>query len=114
MLKSSVPDDVEANITIDDISLKSSLTTNKTRNFTIKKIFYTILGFTQSHSGPLGDIKGYIQLIPGTYKSEKPIKVNGIDEVHFKCDCINGSILNGVRQDILYSFASDRPPGQKI
>ena len=30
-----------------------------------------------------------------------------------KCDCINGSIVNGVRETILYSFAPYSPPGHK-
>ena len=31
-----------------------------------------------------------------------------------KCDCINGSIVNGIRESISYSFALDKPPGHKI
>ena len=31
-----------------------------------------------------------------------------------KCDCICGSIANGVREPILYSFALSSPPGHKI
>ena len=67
MLKSLLPKEVKVNITIDDIRLKSNSTTNETIKFT-KKIFffYIILGFTQSHSGVLGDIEGFIQLIPGS------------------------------------------------
>ena len=38
MLKSSLPDKVEVKIRIDDIRLKSNLTTNKTKRFT-KKLF---------------------------------------------------------------------------
>ena len=60
-----------------------------------------MLGFIQSHSGPLGDIDGYIQLIPGTYKSELPINITGIDKVHLKCHSIDGSIVNGIRVPIL-------------
>ena len=30
------------------------------------------------------------------------------------CDCINGSIANGVREPILYPFALSSPPGHKI
>ena len=29
------------------------------------------LGFTQNHSGTLSDIEGYVQILPGTYKSKK-------------------------------------------
>ena len=28
-----------------------------------------------------------------------------------RCDCINGSILNGIREPNLYIFALDKPPG---
>ena len=114
MLNFLFPDDVEVNITIDDIRLKSNLTTNKTIRFTKIYFFYTILGFSQSKSGVIGDIKRFIQLLPGSYKSDKPIIITGIDEVHLKRDCINGSILNGIREPILYNFALSSPPGHKI
>ena len=70
--------------------------------------------FIQSHSGPLGNIDGYIQIIPGTYKNEKPINIIGIHKVHLKCDCKNGSIVNGIREPILYSFGIVDTPGNKI
>ena len=69
------------------------------------------MGFTQSNSGLQGDINKTVQLIPRTFKSDKPIKITGVDKVHFKCDCFNGSIVNGLRETILYSFALDKPPG---
>ena len=61
-----------------------------------------MLGFTQSHQGPLNDIEGFFQILPGSYKSDKPIKITGIDKIRLKCDCINGSIVNGVREPILF------------
>ena len=73
MVNSLLPDEVKRSITIDDIILGSNLTTNKTMKFTEKSFFYTILGFTQSHSGPLSDIEGFIQLIRNTYNSDKPV-----------------------------------------
>ena len=82
--------------------------------FTEKSFFYTILGFTQSRSYPLEDIENYYQLIPGSYKSDRPINITGIDKIHLKCDCIQGSIVNGIREPILYSFALSHPPGHKI
>ena len=39
MLKSLLPDDVKVNFTIDDIRLRSNLTTNKTIRFTKNLIF---------------------------------------------------------------------------
>ena len=113
-LKHILPDNVKVSITIDDIKLKSNLKINQTLIFTEKSLFYTILGFTQSHQGPLNDIDGHYQLIAGLYKSDKPINITGIDKIHLKCDCIQGSIVNGIRESILYSFALSSPPGHKI
>ena len=72
------------------------------------------MGFTQSHSYTSNDIDGFYQLIPGSYKSNKPINITGIDKDHLKCDCIDGSIVNGTREPILFSFTLDKPPGHKI
>ena len=113
-LKHISPDNVKVNITIDDIRLKSNLKINQTLIFTEKSFFYTILGFTQSRSYPLDDIEGFYQLITGSYESDKPISITGIDKIHLKCDCIQGSIVNGKREPILYSFALCSPPGHKI
>ena len=113
-LKYILPNTVKVNITIDDIRLKSNLKTNQTLIFTEKSFFYTILGITRSRSYPLDDTDGFYQLIAGSYKNDKPINITGIDKIHLKCDCINGSIVNGVREPILYSFALSSPPGHKI
>ena len=53
-------------------------------------------------------------MIAGSYKSDKPINITGIDKIHLKCDCIEGSIVNGIRETCLYSFALSSPPGHKI
>ena len=109
-----LPDNVKVNITIDDIRLKSDLKINQTLIFTENSFFYTILGFTQSRSYPLDDIDGFYQLIAGSYKSDRPINITGIDKIHLKSDCIQGSVVNGVREPILFSFALSSPPGHKI
>ena len=113
-LKHILPNNVKVNITIDDIRLKSNLKINQTLIFTKRSFFYTFLGFTQSRSYPLDDIDSHYQLISGSYISDKPINITGIDKVHLKCDCIQGSIVNGKREPILYSFALSSPPGHKI
>ena len=112
-LEHILPDNEKVSITIDDIRLKSDVNNNQTLIFN-EKSFYTILGFTQSHSYPLDHIDGFYQLIAGSYKSGKPNNITGIDKVHLRCDCINRSIANGVREPILYSFALTSPRGQKI
>ena len=113
-LKNTLPDNVKLDITIDERKYKTDLKINQTLIFTNKSFFYTILGFTQSHSYPLEDIEGFYQLIAGLYKSERPINITGIDKVHLKSYCVDGSIVNGTREPILYSFALDQPPGHKI
>ena len=113
-LKHILPDNVKVNITIDVIRLKSILKINQTLIFTEKSFFYTILGFTQSRSYPLDDIDGFYQLISGSYKSDKPIHITGIDKFHLKRDCIQGSIVNGIREPVMFSFALSSPPSHKI
>ena len=112
-LKTILPNNVKINVSTDERKYKTDLKINQTLIFTNKCFFYTILGFTQSHSYPLDDIDGFYQLIAGSYKSDKPINITGIDKVHLKCDCIDGSIMNGTREPFLYSFALDQPPGHK-
>ena len=101
-------------ITIEDIRLKSNLKIIQTLLFTNKSFFYSIFGFTQSRQGPLNDIEGFYQLLPGLHKGDRPNNITGIDKIHLNCDCINGSIVNGFREPILYSFALSSPPGHKI
>ena len=113
-LKHILPNNVKVNITIDDIRLKSNLKINQTLIFTEKSLFYTILGFTQSRSYPLDDIDGFYQLIAGSYKSDKPVNITGVDKIHLKCDSIQGSIVNGIREPILYRFALSSLPSHKI
>ena len=113
-LKNILPNNVKINVTIDDRKYKNDLKINQTLIFTNNSFFYTILGFTQSRSYPLEDIDGFYQLVSGSYKSDKPINITGIDKVHLKCNVVDGSIVNGVREPILYSFALDQPPGHKI
>ena len=41
------------------------------------------------------------------------LNLNRIDKIHLKCDCIDGSVQDGVRQPILFSFVLDKPSGFK-
>ena len=78
--------------------------TFETLRFDEKSFFYTLLGFT-----PYWDYK------PGVYTSDKIIlNLNTINKIHLKCDIIDGSIQDGVRQPILFSFVLDKPSGYKI
>ena len=53
-------------------------------------------------------------MIARSYKGNRRINITGVDKINLKCDCINGSIVNGVQEPILYNFALDQPPGYKI
>ena len=94
----------------DDLNKKAKLDLTRfgdtfgTLRFDEKSFFHTLLGFT-----PYWDYK------PGVYSSDKVIlNLNTINKIHLKCDCIDGSIQDGVRQPILYSFVLDKPAGYKI
>ena len=86
MLKSLLLADAKAKFKFDGIRLRWKITTNRAMKFPEKLVFYTLLGFIQNHSGVLGDNEGFVQLIAGTCKSDKPINITGIDKVHLKCD----------------------------
>ena len=75
-----------------------------TLRFDKKSFFHTLLGHD-----PYFDYK-----VPGVYTSEKILNLNSTNKNHLKCDCIDGSIQNGLRQPILYSFVLDKPSGYKI
>ena len=36
------------------------------------------------------------------------------DKVHLKCDCVDVATVNGIRDQILFSFNLSAPPGYKI
>ena len=107
----------------DDISMRTTIVLKfkKEKNmfalgtlrFDKQSFFHTFLGFS-----PYWDYKpsnSSIVLIPGVYPSDKIIlNLNTIHKIHLKCDCIDGSIQNGVRQPILYSFVLDKPAGYKV
>ena len=95
MLKFLISIDVRVNITVDDVRLKSNLTTKKKQQSLLKGLFLNNTKFRRIHWGELGDIDGFVQIIPGTSKGDKPINITSIDKVHLKCDCIKGSIVNG-------------------
>ena len=91
--------DFKLNIEADTISMKSVLTTASGIYFTSE--LNKLLGFTNK------------EYPAGTHISEKPVMIT-TDKVHLKCDCVDGSIVNGIREQILFSFNLSAPPGYKI
>ena len=84
-----------------------------TLKFDKKSFFHTLFGFTPCWNyKPTNAIHADA---PGVYTSDKIIlKLNTIDKIHLKCDNIDGSVQDGVRQPILFSFVLDKPSGYKI
>ena len=107
----------------DDISMRTTIVLKfkdekkifalGTLRFDKQSFFHALLGFS-----PYWDYKPSNSnhvLIPGVYPSDKIISnLNTIDKIHLKCDCIDGSIQDGVRQPILFSFVLDKPAGYKV
>ena len=67
--------------------------------------FCTILGFTSGW-----DYKHHNE-----YTSQKIVNLSSTNKIHLKCDVIDGSVVNGLRQPILlftdYNFVLDKPAG---
>ena len=72
--------------------------------FDEKSFFNTILGFT-----PGWDYKHYNE-----YTSQRIVNLGNTNKIHLKCDVIDGSIQNGLRQPILFSFVLYKPSGYKV
>ena len=108
ILQSDCPGDCNVIvIEYDDIKMKTKLDVKAgiiAIRFDEKSFFSTILGFT-----PGWDYKHY-----NKYISQKIVNLGVTNKIHLKCDCIDGSVVNGVRQAILYSFVLDKLPGYKV
>ena len=94
-------------IEYDDIKMKTKLEVEAgiiAIRFDEKSFFSTILGFT-----PGWDYKHY-----NKYISQKIVNLSNTNKIDLKYDAIDGSVVNGVRQPILYSFVLDKPSGYKM
>ena len=107
----------------DDISMRTTIVLkfkNEENKFALgilrfekQSFFHTLLGFSPCWDHKPNNSSHF--LIPGVYPSDKIIlNLNTIDKIHLKCDCIVGSIQDGVRQPILFSFVLDKPSGYKV
>ena len=83
-----------------------------TLRFDERSFFHTLLGFTPYWHYKSTNTNHAVS--PGVYISDKDLNLNTIDKIHLKCDIINGSIQDGLRQPILFSFVLDKPSGYKI
>ena len=108
ILQSDCPGDCNVIvIEYDDIKMKTKLVVQSgiiAIRFDEKSFFSSILGFT-----PGWDYKHY-----NKYTSQKIVNLGSTNKIHLKCDAIDGSVVNGVRQPILYSYVLDKLPGYKV
>ena len=91
----------------DDITMKTKLLVRSgiiAIRFDEKSFFNTVLGFT-----PGWGYKHYKK-----YISQKILNLGSTNKKKLKCDIIDGSVVNGLRQPILYSFVLDKKPGYKV
>ena len=72
--------------------------------FDEKSFFSTFLGFNH----------GWVYKHYNQYISEKIVNLSNMNKIHLKTDVIDGSIVNGVREPILFSFVLDKPAGYKV
>ena len=94
-------------IEYDDITMKTKLVVRYgiiAIRFDEKSFFSTVLGFNS----------GWDYKFHNKYTSQKIVNLGSTNKIHLKCDCIDGSVVNGVRQPILYSFVLDKLPGYKV
>ena len=89
IISNTVPE-FKLNTEADTISMKSVLTTSNSKLFTSE--LNKLLGFTNEYYSS------------GTQKSEKPVMITTTDKVHLECDCVDGSVVIGIREQILFSF----------
>ena len=42
------------------------------------------------------------------------MNLGSTNKIPLKCDCVDSSVVNGIREAILYSFVLDKLPGYKV
>ena len=94
-----------------DLSISLKIKADKKSKKTILETSHEII-----FNSDLNKIFGFTkkQYSSGYHISERVINIMSIDKVHLKTDCIDGSIVNGIRESILYSFSLSARPGYKI
>ena len=83
-----------------------------TSRYDEKSFLNTLLGFT-----PYWDYKPTNTIhadSPAVYTSDKILNLSTMNKIHLKCDIIDGSVVNGVREPILFSFVLDKKPVFKV
>ena len=109
-------------IEYDDISIKTKLVlirfggTFRTLILDEKSFSNKLLGFIPYwHCKPTNAIHAN-SIAPGiyAYTCKKILSLSTIYEIHLKCDVIDGRLVNGLREPILFSFILDKPSDYKV
>ena len=90
-----------------DITMKTKLVVKSgitAIRFDEKSFFCNVLGFTSGW-----DYKHYNKDI-----SQKISNLVRTNKIHLKCNVIDGSVVSGLRQPLLYSFVLDKKPGYEV
>ena len=63
-----------------------------------------ITSFSIHFNSELNNFLGFLNTdySEGTRKSEKPVMITATDKVHLKCDSVDGSNVNGIREQTLF------------
>ena len=62
-------------------------------------------------------VLSWVSTMVGKYKSynknfsQKIVNLSSKNKIHLNCDVVDGSVVNGLRQRILYRFVLDKLPG---
>ena len=80
--------------------------------FDEKSFFKTLLGFVPF--SVYTPTNAFHADSSGVNFSHKILNLNTINKIHLKCQVIDGSVGNGLRQPILYSFTLDKLNGYKV
>ena len=104
ILQSKYPGPSNVNIIeFDDISKKTKLV-GRNRIIVKKNRFLK--------SSSVTNFIGIINTIINTLA--RKLNLSATNKIHLKCDCFNGSNINGVQQLILFSFVLDKPTDYKL
>ena len=73
-------------------------------SFDEKSFFSNILGFTS----------GWDYKHNNEYISQKIVNLSTTNKIHLKCDVIDGSVINSLKERTLFVFVLDEPSGYKV
>ena len=95
-------------IEYDDISMKTKpiLTDLEILRFDKRSFFHTLFKFETHWDYKPDPI--------GVYTSGNGLNLNKINKIQLKTDVIDGSVVNGIREPILFSFVLNKPSGYNV